>query len=116
MLKKSKIDAPSFTIISGAAGEQLINLEWTLISVACAALYGIAMSLIVEAKERKDKVRVNDYRIGAWIVKEEGKEGAINNMDCGAALVSILESNVRGQVFKPSTLEDFRKMTLENTK
>jgi NAD(P)-dependent dehydrogenase (short-subunit alcohol dehydrogenase family) len=111
ILKKSKSESPSFTIVTGAAGSFVPALEWSLITISNAALFGIALTLMAEAETRNDKVRVNEYRIANIIVKDKNPSFGLNNLICGEALVAIVNSKQRKQVFSPKTQENFEKLT-----
>jgi NAD(P)-dependent dehydrogenase (short-subunit alcohol dehydrogenase family) len=110
LLKKSKCESPSFTIVTGAAGTFVPGLEWSLITICNAALYGVALTLMAESETRKDKVRVNEFRISNMIVRDEEPKFGLNNKICGAALAAVVNSTQRKQVFSPRTQEDFENL------
>jgi NAD(P)-dependent dehydrogenase (short-subunit alcohol dehydrogenase family) len=111
LLKKSNNPSPSFTIVSGAAGGFIVSLETSLTTIVNAATFGVALALIAESDVRKDKVRVNEYRISSVIAEKEDLQAKPYPKQsatlCGEALAGILSSDTRSQVLRPSSKLDF---------
>lgn len=120
LLRKSKNPSPSYTIVTSTAGNAVYSLDTCLTTIMTCSLYGLSLALKTEAKLKGEKVRVNEFRTDALIAiqdatTEEQNHCIVSNMACGAALVSMLDSEINGRVIVPKTARDFEKLCNRET-
>lgn len=104
----AKQEGSTYTIITGAAGEGLLDPQSSLMTVGAATLFGISMAFRREFEH--DPLLVNEYRIAVRVVKpEDVKQSWENSSEVFAneflrALNEVIEKKTTGQVIRLSSL------------
>lgn len=103
------VDGSTYTIVTGISGEQPVEPNTGLLTVAEAALYGLINTLKEEFKDAK--VRLNEYRVGVHVRQpEKVEEGMVCNLDVGKDLLKrvILDESVNRQRIELRTKDDLK--------
>ncbi len=93
----------SYTLVSGAAGEHIVD-GTGLLTMAVRAQYAVAAVLIHEL--RNSPMRFNEVRIAARI-ERAGRPGVVESQRAGAFFVDVMTARTRGEVirFSPDLLD-----------
>jgi NAD(P)-dependent dehydrogenase (short-subunit alcohol dehydrogenase family) len=116
LLRQSKNESPSFTIVTSTAGSTIYSQDTYLSTIMTAATYGLALALRNESERNGDKVRVFEFRTDALVAiedttPEEHNHSIINNKTCGEAIVALLDNdNSSCHIVVPKTPQDFENI------
>jgi hypothetical protein len=114
-------EGSSYTVITGSAGAKSISLESALTTVGAAAVFGVAEALRFQYKDSKvllnyyhsnqEQVRVNEFRLGARVVRDEDLKQPWENSHLlmGEAVLGLVSSSLRNQITVSDSKESLEK-------
>ncbi|GAQ86226.1 hypothetical protein KFL_002770030 [Klebsormidium nitens] len=97
----------SFTFITGSGGEQLFNVDASMIRAQVGALFCVIDCIQVEYAD-KSYPRINEFRIRSWIKRhaEATGSGGYSHRVLGQYLLeSCVASNTKGQLLRVADAE-----------